>query len=174
MSRRDVTLTVDLAMRTWAPKVNAAATGFEARWTRLAVRRLNPKWADALDGVLDDYARAMTIGTASEIAETGARLCRAYGAMAAELQAARAPDDAYMIGRDPASRLEIIIAATPAAAEYARKTASRFGKAFSPDEIATIIALDARAQKIAAVKAVFPGAEIVGMKGGDDEDADQA
>jgi hypothetical protein len=32
---------------------------------------------------------------------------------------------------------------------------------FSPDEVATIVALDARAKKIVAVKAVFPGAEIV-------------
>jgi hypothetical protein len=32
----------------------------------------------------------------------------------------------------------------------------------SPDEIATLIALDERARKVADVKAVFPGAEIVG------------
>jgi hypothetical protein len=38
----------------------------------------------------------------------------------------------------------------------------RSAKWFSPDEIATLIALDGRAKKIAAVKAVFPGAEIGG------------
>ena len=54
-----------------------------------------------------------------------------------------------------------LIVANPEAAERAGQ-AHRFAKWLSPDEIATLIALDERAKKIAAVKAVFPGAEIVG------------
>jgi hypothetical protein len=54
-----------------------------------------------------------------------------------------------------------LIGANPEAAERAGQ-AHRFAKWLSPDEIATLIALDDRAMKIADVKAVFPGAEIVG------------
>lgn len=162
MSRREFTRTIDIVMRKWAPLVTEAALGFEARWTRRALRFHNPKLADAFEAQLDRYERAMDEGTSTEIDTEGARLCRAYAMIAAELQAAKVPDDAYMVGRDAKTGLEIIIAATPAAGEHARAQGGhRFAKWFSPDEIATIIALDARAMKIAEVKAAFPGAEIM-------------
>jgi hypothetical protein len=49
---------------------------------------------------------------------------------------------------------------SPEAAERARKPTYR--ETVLAGQIATLIALDARARKIADVKAVFPGAEIVG------------
>jgi hypothetical protein len=103
----------------------------------------------------------MDSGTSTEIETEGGRLCRAYALISAKLAAAKVPDDAYMIGRDDATGLEIIIASTPAAGEHARKS-DPFAKWFSPDEIATLIALDARAMKVVDVKAAFPGAEIAG------------
>jgi hypothetical protein len=42
----------------------------------------------------------MNSGTSTEIDTEGGRLCRAYAVIAAEMQAANVPDDAYMIGRD--------------------------------------------------------------------------
>jgi hypothetical protein len=171
MSRRDWTMTVELAVRTWAPKVTEAALGFEARFTRRALRVHKPKLADVFEVVLADYEAAVNTGSATEIINAGTRLCRAYAVITAELQAAHAPEDAYMIGRDPDTGAEIIIASVPAAAERAREQGHRFAKWFSPDEIATIIGLDARAKKIADVKAFFPGAEIIGVTR--DGDADQ-
>jgi hypothetical protein len=34
MSRREFTRTIDLMARTWGPRVNETALGFEQRWTR--------------------------------------------------------------------------------------------------------------------------------------------
>jgi hypothetical protein len=104
----------------------------------------------------------MNSGSSTDIETAGTRLCRGYAMVAAELQRAHAPADAYMVGRDPDTKLEIIIAASPAAAARGREE-HRFAKSFTPDEIARLIALDERAKKIAAVKAAFPGAEIVTM-----------
>ncbi|MCK1671074.1 hypothetical protein [Bradyrhizobium sp. 150] len=172
MSRREFTKNIDLMVRTWGPRVNEAALVFEARWTRSALRNFDSKLADAFALALSQYEAATTSGSSTEIDNAGTRLVRAYGVITARLTAAAVPDDAYMIGRDPATNTEIIIASVPAAAERAREQGHRFAKWFSPDEIATIIGLDARAKKIAAVKAAFPGAEITGVTG--DDDADQA
>jgi hypothetical protein len=162
MTRRDWTRTVDLMVRTWGPKVNEAALSFEARWSRSALRSHSPKHADALEAALDQFDTAMNGGSSTDIENAGTRLCRGYAMVAAELQTARVPEDAYMVGRDPDSKLEIIIAASPAAAARGREV-HRFAKSFTPDEVARLIALDERAKKITAVKAVFPGAEIVGV-----------
>lgn len=170
MSRRDWTMTVDLAARTWAPRVNEAALQFEARWTRLALRNHSPKLADAFEQALDQYEAAITAGSSSDITAAGQRLCKAYAYITAELGARNVPDDAYMIGRDEKTRTAIIIASVPAAAERAREQGHRFAKWFSPDEIAALIGLDARAKKIADVKAFFPGAEIIGVRRDDDVD----
>ena len=168
MSRREMTRTIDFVIRTWKPRVTAAALGFEARWTRDAVRNHNPQLA-AIQEQLDRFETAMDVGTSTEVETEGGRLCRAYALISAKLAAANVPDDAYMIGRDNATGLEIIIASTPAAGEQARKHHPA-AKWFSPDEVAMLISLDARAMKIAAVKAEFPGAEIMGVKRNDDPD----
>jgi hypothetical protein len=162
MSRREWTRTIDLMVRTWGPKVNEAALAFEARWTRLALRSFNPKYADALEQALEQFDTAMSSGTSTEIENAGTRLCRAYAVISAELASRGVPDDAYMIGR--AGNTEIIIASTPAAAEHARQNGHRFATWLSPDEIAALMALDERAKKIAACKAAFPGAEIASIK----------
>jgi hypothetical protein len=68
-----------------------------------------------------------------------------------------------MVGRDPETGLTIAISSTPAARERANIVLQGNDALwFSPDEIATLVALDERAKKIADVKAAFPGAEIVG------------
>jgi hypothetical protein len=56
---------------------------------------------------------------------------------------------------------------TPEAAERARKPTYR--EMVLAGQIATLIALDDRARKIADVKAAFPGAEIVGSSAGSAE-----
>ena len=164
MSRRDYTMTIDLMLRTWAPRINEAALAFERRWTRTALRNYNTKLADAFEQALNNYASAADSGGSTEIDNAGKRLVRAYAVISAALQAANVPDDAYMIGTDAQSGTMIIIAATPAAGEFARQQ-HPLAKWFSPDEVATLIAMDERAQKIAAVKASFPGAEIINVNG---------
>jgi hypothetical protein len=167
MSGRAMTRTIDLVMRKWAPLVSEAALVFERRWTRRALRQYNRELADQFEAQLARFEAAMTTGTSTEVETEGARLCRAYGVIATRMQAAEVPDDAYMVGRHVVATgktdfLTIAISATPAAGERARELHGEGVLWFSPDELATIVALDLRAKKVAAVKAMFPGAEIVG------------
>jgi hypothetical protein len=171
VSRREYTKTIELMVRTWTPRVNEAALAFEARWTRSALRSYDAKLADAFELALAQYDSVVVSGSSTEIDDAGARLVRAYGVITARLGAARVPDDAYMIGEHPPTKTQIIIASSPAAAKHAQANGYQFAKWFSPDEIATIIGLDARAKKIADVKAFFPGAEMIGVT--HDGDADQ-
>jgi len=164
VSRRDLTRTIDIAMRTWPPRVTEAALAFEARWTQRALKFHNPKLSEQFEAQLGRYDAAMNSGNSTEIDTEGSRLCRAYGVIAADMQKANVPDDAYVIGRDRGG-LTIAISAVPSARDRVRDL---YGDAviwFSPDEVATLIAMDERAQKIAAVKASFPGAEIINVNG---------
>jgi len=160
VSRREITKSVDLAIRAWGPRVSAAALPFEARWTRRALKFHNPKLSEQFEAQLDRFEAAMLSGSSTEIDTEGARLCRGYAVIAVELQAANIPDDAYMIGRDE-SGLTIAISTVPGARDRVRELHGDAVIWFSPDEVAALIALDKRAQKIAAVKAVFPGAEMM-------------
>jgi hypothetical protein len=74
-----------------------------------------------------------------------------------------------MIGTDPTSGKCVVIAASRAAAERGSFVAAS-NIWFSPDEVATLIALDERAKKIAAVKAAFPGAETTEVRHVDNVD----
>ena len=150
---------LDIAVRTWGPRVAEAALAFEARWTRNALKFHNPQLAEQFEAQLERYRRSLVVGTAAEVDVGGARLCRAYAQIAAELQAAGVSDDAYQIGRDPKSGLTIALGPKSCCG----RVHELFGNAvqwFSPDEVATIIAMDERFRALANVKRVFPGAEI--------------
>lgn len=164
-------MTIDLMLRTWNPRVSEAALAFEARWSRSALRSYDARLADAFEEALNQYEKAVDYGSSTDIDVAGKRLVRAYGVISARLAAANVPDDAYMVGRDAKSGVEIVIAASPAAAKRAAESGHRFAKWFTPDEIATLIGLDMRAQKIADVKAVFPGAEMTGVSIDGEDDA---
>jgi hypothetical protein len=100
--------TIDLVMRKWAPLVTEAALGFERRWTRRAIKFVNPKLEKQFEAQIARFDTAMTSGTSTEIETEGARLCRAYGLVAAELAAANVVDDAYaavMLGEKRRFRL---------------------------------------------------------------------
>lgn len=157
------TMSVDLAVRTWTTKINEAAAAFDQRWTRLAVRSHSVKLADAFDDALSQYANAVKQGGSADIDNAGKRLIKAYGVITAELTAARVEDDAYMVGRDPSSGTMIVIARSPAALQRAAALHPD-AIAYSPDELAIFVDRNKLAQSIAAVKAAFPGAEIVKVK----------
>jgi hypothetical protein len=100
--------TIDIVMRKWAPLVAEAALAFERRWTRRALEFYNPKLHDQFETQIARFDTAMNSGTSTEIETEGARLCRAYGVVAAELARANVVDDAYaavMLGEKRRFRL---------------------------------------------------------------------
>lgn len=151
---------IDVALRTWGPRVAEAALGFEARWTVRALRRHNPELAATFEGVIERYRHAMVGGTPGEIEAEASLMCRAYAAVSTELVSAKVPNDAYQIGRDSKSGMTIAIGEAPTQAALVQELHGPGVAWFSPDEIATMIALNDKLNKIAQVKARFPGAEI--------------
>lgn len=164
MTDKRESVTIGLYIQKWGPLIAQAALGFEARWTRRALRNHNPEWAARFEQYLRLYDAALNAGTGSDIDKAAKNLFVAYNTIAAELARADVPDDAYQIGRDPDTGLKIAIG-PPAIVTRVQEVHGAGVVCFSPDEIATIIALDARAKKIAAIKAAFPGAEMVDVRG---------
>jgi hypothetical protein len=143
----------------WQGKVSEAAQSFEGRWTEGALRRIDPALHARFQQQRELFNAALAHGSTEEVSKHGATMVRAYVAVFIAMQASGALDDAYQVGRDPKTGLTIAIGE--------RSCCERVGELhgdavqwFSPDEIATIIAMDARFKKIADVKRVFPGAEI--------------
>src|SRR6476620_8462527 len=111
----------DAAMRQWAAAVAEAALPFESRWTLAALKRVN---ADILRRLLEQrglFDHAMGTGTADEIEQHGAALCRGYRKATQTLEQAAEPDDAYMLGQDPRSGFRVAIGEQKAAAERVRE-----------------------------------------------------
>ena len=144
----------------WQAKVGDAAVPFEARWTEAALRRVDPALHARFLGQREQFNAALENGSIDEVGKQGAAMVRGYVAVVATMEAARAPDDAYQIGRGPAG-LIIAIGPKPCCA----RLQELYGNAvqwFSPDEIAAIIEMDMRFKKIVDVKRAFPGAEMKG------------
>jgi len=142
----------------WQGKVSDAAVPFEARWTEAALRRIDPELHARFQRQRALFNAALERGTLNEVAGHGAAMVRGYLAVFTAMQAACATDDAYQLGRGPKG-LTIAIGPKPCCA----RVQELYGDAvqwFSPDELATIIELDARLKALADVKRVFPGAEI--------------
>jgi len=144
----------------WQRKVSDAALPFEARWTDAALRRVDPTLHARLRKQRELFNAAMENGTINEVVEHGAAMVRGYVAVVAAMEAARAPDDGYQIGRGPTG-LTIAIGPKPCCARV-QELYGNTVQWFSPDEVATIIEMDARFRALADAKRVFPGAEMSG------------
>jgi len=152
---------VERALRKWHAETATAALAFEARWTFLALRRVDADIAERLFEQRSRYDRACMTGTADEIEEEGAALCRGYVAAVAALQAASVEDDAYLVGRCPLTGITVAISGQRAAVVRVRELYGDEVIWLTPDEIATLVASGEQFKAIATVKRKFPGAEVI-------------
>lgn len=151
----------DRALRKWHGETAQAAAAFEGRWTWLTLRRVDPDIGERLWDQRGRFSRACVTGTADEIEQEGAALCRGYAIAAAKMLEVNAEDDAYSIGRCP-------ITGTTVAISYTRSVLPRVRELFggdvvwmTPDEIATLVADAKQFKTVAAIKRRFPGAEVM-------------
>jgi len=151
----------DAAMRKWFAEVSAAAKVFESRWTWLTLCRHDAPLAQRLREQRDLFDAAMVTGTSNEIETQGAAMCRGYAAACGALERVEAPDDAYQIGRDPATGVGVAIGVQRAAADRVLEVYGPGVIWITPDEVATMIAASADAVHfVTAVKRLFPGAVV--------------
>src|SRR3974390_3510977 len=100
--------------------------------------------------------------------QQGAAVVRGYAEAAQALQDAGEADDAYMIGEDPRTGFRVIIGQQRAAARRELN-----GKAviwITPGEVAAVLANLEAFKPIAAVKTLFPGAEILDVRGAEERE----
>ena len=156
LSERDEKL-----MRKWRTEASAAALSFESRWTMLALRRVDADLAQRLGEQRNLFDQACITGTADEIETQGAAMCRGYAAAVRALEASGAADDAYLLGRCPRTATVVAIGEQKAAVERVRELHGEDVVWITPDEVATLFASAEGFKMVAAVKQMFPGAEII-------------
>lgn len=154
-------MSAEALIRHWREQVGAAALPFEARWTRLALRRASPSIAKALHEQLGLFDQACFTGERGEVETHGAAMCRGYAAAVKALTEAGAEDDAYQMGADPVSGLKVAIGSQRAAVDRVRTLHGQDVIWITPDEIAVLLASVEAFKFVGAVKQFFPGAEIV-------------
>ena len=148
-------------VRHWLGEVSSAAAQFESRWTMLALRRVDEGLARRLHEQRGLFDEACFAGEGSEVEEHGAAMCRGYAAAVRALTSADEPDDAYLLGSDPASGLKVAIGSQKAAVARVREIHGQDVIWLTPDEVAALMASVEAFKFVGAVKQLFPGAEVI-------------
>lgn len=161
MGRRGELMKPAEALRHWHVEIGRAAAPFESRWTMLALRRLEPDLASRLHEQRSLFDEACIKGDSGDIEEQGAAMCRGYLAAVRVLEAAAEPDDAYMLGSDPDSGLKIAVGMQKAALARVRELHGQDVIWITPDEVACLMRSVETFKTLAAVKQVFPTAELI-------------
>lgn len=151
----------DEAVRYWRSEVSTAALAFERRWTMAALKRVNPDLAIRLREQCLLFDRACVVGEVEEVSTQGAATCRGHAAAARVMEEANEPDCSYLIGKCPRTGFTIAIGEQKAAAERVREIHGERVVWVTPDELASIMNSIEAFKLIAAIKRLFPGAEII-------------
>jgi hypothetical protein len=155
------------AIRRWQAAVAEAALPFESRWTLGALRRVDRDIHRRLFEQRALFDKALITGTPEEIELHGAALCRGYGVAIQTLERAAEPDDSYMLGMDGRTGFRVAIGQQKAAAQRVRELYGESVVWITPDEVAMIMANNEAFRPIAAIKQLFPGAEILHVHPGE-------
>lgn len=135
-----------------------AASAYEARWSWLALRRVDPDIAGRLDRQRKLYETAKATRSIDGVTQQGQGLCRGYRKAVEAMEAAQEPEDNYLVGQCPRTGLRIVISDNPGVAQTAGESMGCGW--FSPDEIAALFADTEGARALMAVKRAWPGATI--------------
>ena len=154
------------AVRHWIRAVSDAAIPFESRWTWAALKRVDSDIYWRLSEQCELFDRVIDAGSIADIELHGAATCRGYTKAFQVLECAAEPDDAYQLGQDPRTGFRIAIGQQKAAAERVRELHGDPVVWITPDEVAAIFANLEAFKPVAAVKRLFPGAEILDVRPG--------
>jgi hypothetical protein len=151
----------DAAARRWRSEVSEAALAFERRWTMAALKRVDPGLHRRLFEQRSLFDRVTITGTAEQIDTHGPAMCRGYAAAVTALERAGEPDDAYVIGKCPRTGFTVAIGEQKAAADRVREVHGERVVWVTPNEVASMLNAVEAFKPIAAIKRMFPGAEII-------------
>ena len=152
--RRSVPLVEELVERE-----NAAAAAFESRWTRRALRRVDPELEQRLGEQRELLSGALASGIDRDIRLHGEAMVRGWHAAIARMAAE--PAGAFLVGEDPASGMRVAISDQRASEATVRDLYGDGVIFLTPDEVA---AMATTLQQVRTVKALWPGAEVVAVE----------
>ena len=152
------------AVRKWHSEVSSAASLFERRWTRHALKRVDAILAQRLQEQRDLFDRALVTGSTSEIETQGGAMCRGYAAATKAMEASGEADDAYLMGQCHRSGFRVAVGHQKAAAERVAEIEGKPVVWISVDEVAAMMAGLEGFKQLAAVKRIFPGSEVIDIR----------
>lgn len=138
-----------------------AATSFEQRWMMGSLKRVAPELAVRLEEQRSLTDKAFATGTPEDVDLHAPAMVRGWQAAVRAMEEAGKDDDAYMVGSDPATGFRVAISAQRASAARVAEVVGKQVVFVSPDEVAAILGSLEQFKAIAAVKRMFPGAEVV-------------
>jgi hypothetical protein len=141
--------------------VTKASNAFEARWTMLALKRVDNELYEALQEQQGLYYEATVQGSEDDIKAHAEALVRGYAAAVVTMEQAEHPDDAYLVGRH--NGMVVVISEHKAVQNKLVELASTGERAvlMSPDEVALLMGSMQGLSMISAIKQLFPGAELI-------------
>lgn len=141
--------------------VTEAASAFEARWTMLTLKRVDPDLFKALREQIELYYQATVHGNPADASRHGKGLARGYAAAVHVMEENQVEDDAYLVGRH--NGLVVFISDQKAVQERVSDYAVTGERAIlmSPDEVAMLFSSIEGLGAIAAIKQLFPGAVLI-------------
>lgn len=145
-------------------EVSAAAKPYESRWTLRALAVVDRELYLRFREQQALWEQALLAGTADEVSEQTAAMCRGWAAIALRLDQADAPDDAYMIGVCPRTGTRVAIGDQVAARDRVREIEGERTIWLTPHEVATLLGSQ---QALASLKNIFPGAELIDLYPGE-------
>ena len=156
----------------WMRRVSEAALSFESRWTMKALKRVNPALHGAMSEQLALYHEALLTGERGEIDTHASATIRGYRAIHEAMCNSGEPDDAYMVGFDGRTGTRVAIGDQKVCVYRVRQIHGKDVVWLTPDECAALFAQCEGFKSIAAIKNMFPGAEIIDKYPGEPAKAD--
>lgn len=134
-----------------------AEAAFHSRWRLSSLKRVDAGLWQALTEQQELYGSSLVMGTDAEARLQSEAMVRGWSAACRTME--DQPDDAYLMGMDDASGIQVVISEHKGSRD---ELAKRYGEPLvlmTPSEVAALLG---SVQIVAAAKAHFPGAEILG------------
>lgn len=142
--------------------VAPAESAFHSRWRLSTLQRIAPELHEAVTEQQELYGSACVIGTDAEAKMQSEAMVRGWAAACREMETRKVPDDAYLMGMDDASGIQVVISEHKGSRDA---LAARYGEPLvlmTPSEVAALLGT---VKLIEAAKIHFPDAELLPTPG---------
>lgn len=140
--------------------VAPAESAFRSRWRLSTLKRIDPELHARLIEQMDLYDASLVTGSDEETKEHAAAMVRGWRAACAALEAPLQPDDAYLIGVDDSTGLQVVISDSKHSIARVQSLNGARVVMVCPNEVARMVA---GLNILAEAKSCFPDAEVLAI-----------